>query len=190
MNKLIVGVFAGLMACVYASTANAQASDTPFQVNFATDLLSTPTLITVSNTGASSTVASPVQNGALCANTYAFSTSGPLLACCSCKVAANNLRQMSVRNDVLQSANKAPPDSVVLKIMASTGAAGACNAATVTTGADVLATGLGAWSRKGSASFNNGVHFTASTLSAAELTAIKTQCALLEPSGRACGSCP
>ena len=190
MNKLMVRMLAGLIACTAATnTAFAQAADTPFQVDFATEVTAIPTLITLSNSGASSTVASP-QNGAICANAYAFSTSGPLLACCSCRLGANNLRQVSVRNDLLLSANKAPPDSVVLKLMASTGSGGTCNASTVGTGANVLVTGMLAWTRRGTAGVNIVVPFTPATLSAAELVSINTQCAVLEPSGRACGSCP
>ena len=184
MNKLMVRMLAGLIACVGATNAHAQAVDTFFQVNFATDLASIPTLITLSYDGANG-IANPI-----CANAYAFSANGPMLACCSCRLGPNNVRQVSVRNDLLLSANKTPPDSVVIKLMGSSTGNAACNAATVGLAGNSLTTGMVAWSRRGSVAFNNGVPFTPATLSAGELSTILTQCSALEAAGRTCCSCP
>lgn len=67
--------------------ASAQAADTPWQIGVVTEnLTKVDTSVAVSNSGASSTIASP-QNGAICINVYA--TSAPLssiAACCTCRV--------------------------------------------------------------------------------------------------------
>ena len=83
--------------------ASAQASDTPWQIGVVTeDLAKLDTTVAVSNSGASSSIAFPNQNGAICVNVYA--TSAPqsaIAACCTCRVQANGLREFSVAQDVL-----------------------------------------------------------------------------------------
>lgn len=173
---MTVGLVLGLSA-----TAFGQAADTPYQVRFAFKLKGSD-LMHVSNSGASSTVAAPVQNGALCANIYAMAAdTGLMLNCCACKVPPNALRSISIENDVLEGA-KPRPKAVGLKIMASTGVAGVCNAGTVGTGANVLVTGLTAWKAE--------LPFTPSTLSAAELVHLNAQCLALHADPRTCESCP
>ncbi len=162
-----------------ASLAFAQAADGPFQVRFATNLKKKD-VINLSNSGASSTIAIP-QNGALCANLYAFSAGGPMIGCCSCRVPPNSLEAVPVVADVLADA-KQFPKNVVLKAMASKGGPSGCSGVNVGTGSDVLMTGMLAW--------KGDNPFVPSTLSAAELNSLNTQCALLHGSGNACASCP
>ena len=168
------------LVVVSAGMAFAQASDTPFQVRTVTNLKKKDT-IQFTNTGATSTVAIP-QNGKLCMNVYAFSTTGPMLDCCTCPVAANSLAVLGIVTDVL-AGRKPFPKSLVLKVMASTGGGNAvsCNPTTVASGSDNLATGMLAW--KGDASFSPA------TLSAAELSSIITQCGILHASPVVCPAC-
>lgn len=170
----------GFILC-YAANAFGQAADTPYQIRFANNLKKKDTIL-LSNSGASSTVPSP-QNGRLCMNVYAFGSSGPMLDCCSCPVAANSLVALNLVKDVLGD-RKAFPKSLVIKLMATTGGGNAanCNAATAASGANVLATGMLAW--KGESPF------TPATLSAAELSSLVTQCGFLHPTPNTCPPCP
>lgn len=172
---MAVGVVA-----VWSGMAFAQASDTPFQVRVVTNLKKKDT-IAFTNSGASSTVGIP-QNGKLCMNVYALSTTGPMLDCCTCPVAANSLAVLGITTDVL--ANRKPlPKALVLKTMATNGGGNAvsCNAATPGTGGDVFSTGMLAW--KGESPFSPA------TLSAAELTSLVTQCGILHATPVVCPAC-
>jgi hypothetical protein len=160
------------------STAYGQAADTPFQVRPVTNLKGKDAIV-VTNSGASSTVPLP-QNGNLCANVYAFGVDGALLNCCSCLVRPDTPVSIGVLADVLENP-KPKPKSTVLKVMASTGTMGACNAGTVGTGANALATGLVPWLRENP--------FTPSTLSAAELSSLNTRCLTLHPQPNTCVVC-
>ena len=155
------------------------AADTPYQIRAIANLKPKDTIV-VSNSGASSTVASP-QNGSLCANVYALSAgSGILLECCSCLVGPDTLTSIPVVSDILANP-KHRPSSVVLKVMASTGTSQVCNGGTVGTGADVLVTGMLLW--------KDQIPFTSATLSAAELTHLDAECAAKHPSGNTCPAC-
>lgn len=169
----------GLLLCSSA-IASGQAADTPYQVRVVTNLKKKDT-IHFTNSGASSTTTSP-QNGKLCMNVYAFAGNGPMLDCCACPVAPNGLAVLGIVKDVL-AGRKPAPKSVVLKVMASTGGGNAvdCNAATVGTGANVLATGM--------LPFKGESPFTPSTLSAAELNTLLTQCGFLHPDANICPAC-
>lgn len=163
--------------------ASAQAADTPWQIGVVTEnLTKVDTSVAVSNSGASSTIASP-QNGAICINVYA--TSAPLssiAACCTCRVAANALRVFSVGKEVLAPVLPKAQTSVI-KLLASTGTAGACNASTAGTGANVLVTGMLSWLVPAT---SNKTAFNPATLSAAELVSVTSQCAAFP--NRACNS--
>lgn len=168
------------MVLGFTTSVFAQAADTAFQVRHAINLKKKDTVV-FSNSGATSTVPSP-QNGRLCMNLYAFSTSGPMIDCCTCPVGANNLVVVGIVKDLLDDPKPAPK-SLVLKAMASTGGtnAAACNAATVGTGQNNLATGMLAW--------KGDLPFTPATLSAAELTTINAQCGVLHALPKICASC-
>ena len=166
--------------------ASAQATDTPYQVGVVTDDLARfNTAAVLTNSGASSTVA------AICVNAYAVPAPGTAVtACCTCRVQANGLRQFSIGKELLSPTSK--PHTTVVKLMASSGTGGICNAATVGTGANVLVTGMLAWltvSTSDSIFALNKVSFVPSTLSAAELTALDSQCSTI--GSRVCNSaCP
>src|SRR5579872_6890629 len=143
-NTLIRQIGLSLAAALALATAAfGQASDTPFQFKYFGYLNAGDSIINITNSGASSTIASP-QNGGTCANLYAISpNSNALIACCSCRVAANGLASVNVKNDVLGGSGNVPAaNSVVVKIMATLGNGGVCNPTTVGTGADVFMTGM------------------------------------------------
>jgi len=162
-----------------AAGAFGQAADTPYQIRAIANLKPHDTIV-VSNSGASSTQPSP-QNGGLCANIYALSaTSGLLVECCACRVAPNAMAQIGVVSDILANPKKRPK-SIVLKVMGSSGSSEVCNPGTVATGPDVLVTGMLVW--------KDQIPFTPSTLSAAELAHLNSQCSGLHPSASICPVC-
>ena len=201
-----------LMVIATAIGAFSQAADTPFQVRYAANLNFGDAFIDLSNSGASSTVAFPTQNGNICANVYTYSPDEQLISCCSCNITPNALVSLSVRNDLISNTlTPAVPTSVVVKLLGSTGVS-TCNAATVGTGANVLATGLLAWGttyRQISktvttpspywwqppvttttvTSYMTETAFTPSTLSAAELTRMTTLCSQIQSNGSGFGIC-
>jgi hypothetical protein len=176
-----------------------QAADTPFQVRYASNLAVGDSVINITNTGASSTVAFPTQNGNICANVYTFSPDEQLISCCSCPVTPDGLVSLSAKNDLISNTlTPGVPTSIVIKVLATTGTT--CNASTPGTGANVLATGLAAWGTTihalpvtpGSPATTYGVTetaFTPSTLSAAELTRITTLCGFIQTNGSGFGIC-
>lgn len=175
-RRTLVGVGIVLSGAV---AAFGQAADTPYQIRAIANLKPKDTIV-VSNSGASSTQPSP-QNGGLCANIYALSaTSGLLVECCSCRVAPNAMASIGVVSDILANPKKRPK-SIVLKAMASSGNNDVCNPGTVATGADVLVTGMLVW--------KDQIPFTSSTLSAAELSHLNSQCSGLHASGNVCPVC-
>jgi hypothetical protein len=164
----------------FAGQALGQSFDNPFQVR-AYSGLKPKDAITVTNTGASSTVASP-QNGALCANAYALSaTTGDVLDCCSCPVAPNALVSIPIIDDLLEH-QKPKSKTVVIKVMATAVPQFFCDASAVGTGANVLVTGMIA--------SQGETPFSPSTLSAAELTRLNGQCGAIHPGGTGCFACP
>jgi hypothetical protein len=176
---------------VPVKSASAQASDLPFQVGVVTDdPTKIDTTVITTNSGASSTTAFPAQNGDVCVNAYAMAPAGTTVAaCCTCRVRANGLGQFSVGKELLTGPNQSKPHSTVVKLMASSGVAGSCNASTVGTGANVLEMGMLAWLHVSSANTSPAfgkTEFRPSLLSAAELTALNTQCSAFPI--RACNS--
>src|SRR6266498_1842656 len=140
MNYRFLAAVAALSLCSVA--AFAQAADTPFQVRYASNLAVGDSVVNMSNTGASSTVAFPVQNGNICANVYTFSPDEQLIACCTCLITPDGLQSLSARNDLISNTlTPGVPTSIVVKLLGSTGTTGTlagCNASTVGTGANVL----------------------------------------------------
>jgi hypothetical protein len=164
---------AGLWFVLCIATGARAQVDTTFQVRAVPSLKGTDPIV-VSYDGAAGVPS-------ICVNVYAFSAStGALLDCCSCRVPADALATISIINDVLEKP-KVKPKQLVLKLLASTGAAFTCNAGAVGTGNDNLVTGLLAW--------KGGTPFTPSTLSAAELTSIDAQCSGIHFGGSICAAC-
>jgi hypothetical protein len=198
MNYRVV-VFAAI--CLFSVVAAFAQDDSPFQVRYVANLGHGDSFINITNTGASSTVALPVQNGNICANVYAFSPDERLASCCTCLITPNGLASLSVINDILSNTlTFPPPTSLVVKLLGSAGTTPAsCNASTVGTGTNLLTTGMVAWATTihplpvspamAPAYGFSETPFTNATLSAAELVRITTLCGFNQISGGGAGIC-
>ncbi len=160
-----------------------------FQVRYFSNLnVPGGSLINISNSGASSTVAfqqNGTQNGNLCVNAYAFSPDEQLVSCCVCPVTPDGLASLSVDSDLISNTlTPGRPTSVVVKLIAST---------PVT---NTLASGLLAWgttihAAPGAAgSFGmTETPFSQATISAAELTRVTQLCGFIQITGSGFGIC-
>jgi hypothetical protein len=169
-------------------TGTATVIDVPpgaFQVRYAPNLNVGDAFVDFTNTGAS--------NGAnLCLNLYTFDPAEELISCCSCTVTPNGLQSLSVLKSLLSNPlTPAIPSSVVVKVIASTGA---CNASAVLPGN--LAAGLLAWGTglhaQPTTPVSYGVTETAfsnAALSAAELAHITSTCGFIQSNGSGFGIC-
>ena len=177
----------------------------PFQVRYASNLNVGDSVVNFTNTGESSTVAFPGQNGNICVNVYAFSPDEQLISCCSCVVTPDGLNSVSANTDLISNTlTPARPTSIVVKLLATVAAPGtpgpSCNPSTAGTLANPLANGLAAWGTTihaqpvtaGTPPTTYGVtetRFLSSTLSAAELTRITTLCGFIQTNGSGFGIC-
>lgn len=167
MTNIVFATLAVLLC--FAAEASAQPNvtfDSPFQVRTATKIKKGD-LLNITNTGATNTN--------LCAHVYAFDGGGQMLACCSCVVAPNALRSLSVGTDVFEGAK--PPKSGIFKVLASTVVGGTCNGAAP----GALSTGLVA--------SRNDLSFIPATLSAGELTNLQMRCLSLHAVANICPLC-
>src|SRR5450631_3210578 len=135
MKLRYLSISAAIMLCSAVAFA---ADDSPFQVRYASNLPIGDSVINATNTGASSTIAFPTQNGNICMNVYTFSPDEQLISCCSCLITPDGLQSLSARNDLISNTlTPGVPTSIVIKLLGSRGTTPAsCNASTVTTVAD------------------------------------------------------
>ncbi len=174
-----------LATLAFSSVAFAQ-SDV-FQVRYASNLNIGDSVINLTNTGA--TVANGVSQN-LCVNVYTFDPAEELAACCSCNVTPNALQSISVRGSLTSNPlTPAIPTSVVIKLVASTGA---CNPSAVT----AVAHGLLAWGTTIHALPTSPVSYTVTetpfsqaALTAAELAHITSFCGFIQANGSGFGIC-
>jgi hypothetical protein len=174
-------------ATVLLFSAVALADDT-FQVRYASNLTVGDSFVDITNTGA--TVAAGASQN-LCANVYTFDAAEELIACCTCSVTPNGLQSLSVLKSLISNPlTPAIPPSVVIKLVASTGA---CNAAVVTG----VAHGLLAWGTTlhqntsvatPTYTLTEGA-FSFADLSAAELAHITSTCGFIQSNGSGFGIC-
>jgi hypothetical protein len=177
-------------------------ADTSFQVRYASNLAVGDSVINLTNTGATSTNAFPIQDGNICANVYTFAADEQLVSCCSCFVTPDGLVSLSAHTDLISNTlTPAVPSSIVIKMLATAGTtAAACNAASAGSGNNVLATGLAAWGTTihvlpvtpGTPATTYGVSETAFmpvTLSVAELSRITSLCGFIQTDGSGFGIC-
>ena len=198
MKLRYLSIFAAIML---GSVVASAADDSPFQVRYASNLPIGDSVINATNTGASSTVALPTQNGNICMNVYTFSPDEQLISCCTCPITPDGLVSLSARNDLISNTlTPGVPTSIVIKLVGSTGTP-ACNASTVTfLGDNKLVQGLAAWGTTihalpvtpGSPATTYGVTetaFTPASLSSAELTRITMLCSFIQTNGSGFGIC-
>lgn len=192
----------GCNGCTVASITAGGVGDPPYQVRYASNLSIGDSVVNVTNTGASSTVSFPSQNGNLCVNVYTFSPDEQMISCCSCLVTPNALVSLSARNDLISNTlTPGVPTSVVIKLLGSAGTtAASCNASTVGTGTNLLVNGMAAFGTTihalpitpGTPAVTYGeteTHFANSTLSAAELARLTTLCGYIQTNGSGFGIC-
>jgi hypothetical protein len=178
----------------------AAANDSPYQVRYASNLPIGDSVINISNTGASSTVPFPTQNGNLCVNVYTFSPDEQMVSCCSCLVTPDGLVSLSARNDLISNTlTPGVPTSIVIKLVASAGTTQAsCNASTVSR--ETLRQGMVAWGTTihalpvtpGSPATTYGeteTPFTNATISDAEGARLTTLCGFIQTNGSGFGIC-
>jgi len=193
MRMALVILMAFLSMAAYAQGLT-QGFDAPFQISYATNLLVGDSYVTLTNSGASSSVPFPIQNGNLCVNVYTYDPAEELIACCSCSVTPNGLAFLSVRNDLINNTlTPAIPSSVVIKLL-STVSTATCNPATAGNTGNALATGMLAWGTT-LAQTSAGVWtpertpFTPATLSTAELKRMTSLCGFIQTNGSGHGIC-
>lgn len=160
-----------------------------FQVRYAANLNLGDSVINISNAGTQNTATGALTN--ICVNVYTFSPDEQLVSCCSCNVTPNALVSLSVNGDLVSNTlTPARPNSVVIKLLATAGAA-ACNASTAT--AATTAAGMVAWGTTlhqgpaGIAVTETG--FKEKGLSAAELARITSFCGFIQANGSGFGIC-
>ena len=157
-----------------------------FQVRYASNLAFGDSVVNLTNTGASSTVALPTQNGNLCVNVYTFSPDEQLVSCCSCPVTPDGLASLSVRNDLISNTlTPGVPTGVVVKLLATDPTTHLPAAGLAAYGTTLHATPgapLGTYS-------TTETNFMQSTLSAAELSRITSLCGFIQTNGSGFGIC-
>jgi hypothetical protein len=186
-----------------ATTLTTGGHDTPYQVRYASNLSIGDSVVNITNSGASSTVGYPVQNGNLCANVYTYSPDEQLVSCCSCYVTPNALMSLSTKLDLISNTlTPLVPSSVVIKVVGTKASSSSnCNASTVgQPGGSELATGLAAWGTTlhllpAVGSTASGTYaltetaFTPGTLSSAELFRMTALCGFIQANGSGYGIC-
>ncbi len=168
---------------IVALASVAYAQDDAFQVRYASNLNIGDSVINITNAGTS--------GGNICANVYTFSPDEQLISCCACVVTPNALVSLSANSDLVSNTlTPAHPTSIVVKLLATTGAA--CNAAAP----GALAGGLRAWGTTLHAAPTTPVTyavtetgFSAAGLSAGELARISSFCGFIQANGSGFGIC-
>ena len=168
---------------IVALASVAYAQDDAFQVRYASNLNIGDSVINLTNAGTS--------GGNICANVYTFSPDEQLISCCACTVTPNALVSLSANSDLVSNTlTPAHPTSIVVKLLATTGAA--CNAAAP----GALAGGLRAWGTTLHAAPTTPVTyavtetaFSAAGLSAGELARISSFCGFIQANGSGFGIC-
>ena len=161
MKPLRVLVFAAMASIAAYAQPNAT-TDTPYQVNYMSNLNIGDSVVNITNDGAhgaglgSGTSASVT--GAICANVYVYNPDEEIVSCCSCPVTPNGLVSLSGKSDLINNPlTPATPTSIVIKILATAPVGGTCNNSALLSGTPTIVSGLLAW----------GTHLHANTSAAA-----------------------
>ena len=206
-----------LAAMTLSMVAFGQAQDTSFQIRYAANLTSGDSVINLTNTGANGAALNgPGFGGAvgnICVNVYAFSPDEQLISCCSCLITPNGLASLSVNNDLVSNTlTGVRPNSVVIKLLATSSAAallGVAGGSTNCTNSAALAgvavgggavqfpivNGMLAWGTTNhvgipATSFaTTETAFIPATLSAGELASITGRCTGIIGNGSSFGIC-
>lgn len=181
----------------------AVASDSPFQVSYAANLVLGDSVINITNTGANGdNLFGPGAGttGNICVNVYVLSPDEQLIACCSCLASPNALLSLSVQQDLLiNTLTPVHPESVVIKLLSTVPGTGgidtSCtNSAATQGGTRVLATGMAAWGTTIRRGASGGIAvseapFTSVTVSSDELESLTNRCAFIIGNASPIGIC-
>ena len=130
--------------------------------------------------------------GNICVNVYVFDPAEEMVACCACNVTPNGLQSISARGSLINNTfTPAIPTSIIIKLLASTGA---CNPSSVS--AANLAPGMRAWGTTVHALPTSPVtygvtetEFSPAVLSASELETLTSLCGFIQDNGSGFGIC-
>jgi hypothetical protein len=187
-----------LATLVFSGVAFAAVDDTPaggpvdaYQISYVPNLLIGDSYVNLTNAG---TVNGFDPAGRICVNVYTFDPSEELIACCACPVTPDGLRSLSAKQDLVSNTlTPGVPGSIVIKLLANTPTAGACNPATVT--AASLEPGMRAWStalHQNTATGNYDLTenvFQDAVLSVTELAKLTSFCGFIQANGSTFGIC-
>lgn len=163
MKLLRMLLFAAIASIVAYAQPNAT-TDTPYQINYMSNLNIGDSVVNITNSGAigaglgSGTSAGVT--GAICANVYVYNPDEQIIACCSCPVTPNGLVSLSGKNDLVVNpltGTSAAATSIVIKMLATAPVGGSCNNSALLAGTPTIVSGLLAW----------GTHLHANTSAAA-----------------------
>lgn len=161
-----------------------------YLVGYAANLTAGDSYVDLSNAGAARAL---VPGGDICANVYVFDSDEQLIACCACLLTPNNLKALSVRNDLISNPLTAGrPTSVTIGLVASAPVSGACSPASPS--AQTLEPGLRAWATTVHALPAGGYGVTENQLAIAPLddsglTKLTSTCAFIQSNGSSHGIC-
>src|SRR5436305_14495178 len=104
-NVILVALAVSSVALAQGPATTLAATDTPFQVRYASNLGTGDSIINVQNDGANGApLLGPGLGGAvgnICVNVYAFDEREEMVSCCSCLVTPDQTRSLSVTADIL-----------------------------------------------------------------------------------------
>lgn len=194
------------LLCTVAAAQPNVTLDTPYQVNYASNLNVGDSFVNITNSGArgaglqAGTSASTT--GAICVNVYAFSPDEQMISCCSCPVTPNGLVSLSAREDLISNTlTPAVPTSIVIKLLASEPVGGSCSGSAAAPGP--LAPGMVAWAATIHAApgvldtalvpiaryTGTETAFVPATLSAGEFARLTGLCTFINANGSGFGIC-
>jgi hypothetical protein len=192
MHKQLTLVFAtlALSAAAFAQTNIFQ--DGPFQIGYAANLNIGDSVINISDDGVNGGFYTGKAAGSLCVNVYTFDASEEEISCCYCLVTPNGLNSLSAKSDLINNTlTPAVPQSIIIKLVATSGATGKCNPAAPL----VPTNGLLAWGTTlepaGSPSTYGvvPVPFLNGNLGAGEQADLANVCAFVQSEGTGFGVC-
>jgi len=151
-----------------AAVAFAQAPPDGVQINYASNLNQGDAYVNITNGGTNGAfLGLNGSNGDICNNVYVFDPAQELIACCSCLVTPDGLNSFDVKNDLInKTLTPATPTSIVIKLVATSGASGSCANSAATTFAlngnpyGKIVSGMRAWGTTLHANTTNGYSVT------------------------------
>jgi hypothetical protein len=177
-----------------AALAQGIGPDDALQVRYAANLGAGQSVINMTNVG---TQGGNDATDYICANVYVFAQDQQLISCCTCPLSPNDLKTLSVQNDLINNTlTPGVPIGVTIGLVASddTGKPG-CNAATVDPAK--LVSGLRAWGTTLHAAPGGGFAVTEtefsqvglSTGAGSELAKMTSFCGFIQADGSKFGIC-